>query len=116
MEERRLGSTTVVFAFRQSGKPIKYECLPRFEKAFTTLVLQRFSGSDISLQVERKATAHLLPLLLVLDLFLPAVWAPVGACLTSKLVSAVPANIYRNFLHLNRSLCIIIYIVNIRNN
>jgi len=89
---------------------------PGLEKALTIVVSQRISRSDISFQIERKASAHLLPLLLVLDFLLSAIGAPVGTCLTSKLISAVPAHVYCDFLHLNQSLCIILTAVNIRNN
>ena len=57
---------------------------------------------DIRLQVEREGPPHLLSLGLVLHLLFAAIGASVGATLTSKLGTAVPAHINCYLFHLAR--------------
>jgi hypothetical protein len=61
------------------------------------------SRSDIRFQVEGESPTHLLALLLVTDLLLPAVRTPVGTRLTTELIPAIPAHVYRDFLHCAQS-------------
>ncbi len=61
---------------RQSGwkQGLKHECPPQLRGRHSKIVRAR---SDIGLQIERQTATHLFPLLLVLNLFLPAIGATI---------------------------------------
>jgi hypothetical protein len=60
---------------------------------------QRRSRLDIGFKIEGEASAHLFPLLLVLNFLLSAIGTPIGSGLTSELIAAVSANVHCDFLH-----------------